>query len=479
MAKKLSKPVAKKILGVSSGNTHSGQIRSDEFLPELRGTGAIRTFREMRENDSTIGAVMFAVEQILRDVEINVIPADESDKAKVESDFVKSVLADMDHTLDDHVSEALSFLSYGFSWFEVVYKRREGPLQRDPKKKSKYSDGRMGVRKIASRAPWTVSKFYVDRKTGDVNGILQNVGFVSKERKPIPTHKSLYYRTPTINNDPSGRSILRNSYVAYTYLGRIQNIEAIAIERELNGIPVGRIPSDYLSDTASDDQKEVVKTFERVLRDTKLNDQNYVLLPSDHYPDKEGGPSNVRLMDFELMSSSGNRNIDIGPVVSRYQHDIARSILSEFLMLGSTSTGSYALSKSKTDLFLRALESYIQTIVDVLNKQLVERLWEINGLDYNYMPKIEAGDVAPHDLKELGSYLRNLNGADINLSDQHDIIDALLKNAELPLLDREQYQKSQEEKRELDLSKNTPDSETDPETDEDTEDVDKDTKDKK
>ena len=55
------------------------------------------------------------------------------------------------------------------------------------------------------------------------------------------------------------------------------------------------------------------------------------------------------------------------------------------------------------------------------------------------MPKLVAGDVAPHDLRELSSYLRNLNGADINLSDQPDIVDALLHNAELPDLDREIY----------------------------------------
>jgi len=171
------------------------------------------------------------------------------------------------------------------------------------------------------------------------------------------------------------------------------------------------------------------------------------------YPDKDGGPSNHRLVDIELMSASGNRNIDIDPIIRRYQHDIARSVLSEFLMLGGGSTGSYALSKSKTDLFLRALEAYIQTIVDVLNKQLVEPLWQLNGLDPKLMPKITAGDVAPHDLKELGSYLRNLNGADISLADQPDIVDALLANAELPPLDLEVYAESLERKHMADAAR--------------------------
>ena len=69
------------------------------------------------------------------------------------------------------------------------------------------------------------------------------------------------------------------------------------------------------------------------------------------------------------------------------------------------------------------------------------------------MPTLKAGDVAPHDLDALGSYLRNLNGADINLTEQVDIIDALLANAELPLLDRELYQKSLEEKKQAEKDK--------------------------
>jgi len=429
MVKKLSEAAAKSTLGVSGDNTHNGQIRADEFLPELRGKKAVRKYREMRDNDSTVGAVMYSVEQILRDVDLHVTPANDSDAAKVEKEFVESVLDDMDHTLDDHVSDALSYLSYGFGWFEVIYKRRVGPTERSPKKHSKYTDGRIGVRKIAARAPWTINKFDVDQKTGDVLGVEQSVGIMNGSNY-IPTNKSLYYRTTSLNGDPSGRSILRNAYTSYEYLNNLQAIEAIAVERELAGIPVARIPAEYLSGDASAAQSGFVHNLQQILRDVKFNEQGYIILPSDTYPDKDGSPTNQRLVDVELMASNGKRNIDINPIVSRYQHDIARSMLSEFLLLG-TSGGSYALSKSKTDLFLRALESYIQAIVDVLNKQLVERLWQLNGLSYDLMPTIVAGDVAPHDLREIASFLRNLNGAGIDVSSHPEVISDLMDIAEL------------------------------------------------
>ena len=190
-------------------------------------------------------------------------------------------------------------------------------------------------------------------------------------------------------------------------------------------------PLSICQSDASAAQSGFVGNLQQILRDVKFNEQGYIITPSDTYPDKDGSPTNIRLVDIELMSSNGNRNVDIDPIVRRYQHDIARSVLSEFLMLGGGNNGSYALSKSKTDLFLRALESYIQAIVDVLNKQLVERLWQLNGLNYDLMPCIKAGDVAPHDLREIAAFLRNLNGADINVSDHPEVIQDLMDIAEL------------------------------------------------
>lgn len=444
--KRLSETTAKIELGVPGRNTYTGGIRADEFLPELRGKKAIKAFRKMRDNDAVIGAVMYTVEQTLRDVKIKVKPADETPAAQEEADFLQSILDDMEHTLDDHISEALSSLTYGFAWFEVVYKKRDGDA-RSPKKRSKYTDGRIGVRKISIRAPWTVDKFIVNQDNGDVIGLQQEVGF-GKSPAAIPIEKSVYYRTTSLNNDPSGRSVLRNAYSAYTYLNKIQAFEAIAIERELHGVPVGRMPAEYLSQDSTDDQKNLKQQFERILKDLKNNEQGYVLLPSDLYVDADGKPTAQRLMDIELITANGSRSIDIDPVVRRYQHDIARSLIAEFLMLGGGGNGSYALSKSKTDIFLRSLESYINTIVDTLNKQLVKRIWELNGLDEALMPKLVAGDVAPHDLKEIAAFLRNLNGANINVSNQYKTVEGLMEIAELPF-DKEEYQAGLEEEKAL------------------------------
>ena len=446
-----SKTKSKTEIGYSGANTRFGQIRADEFQNELKGKQGIRKYREMRDNDATIGAVMYATEQILRDVPRIVEPSDKKNAKAVEmAEWLETVFDDMEHSLDDHISEALSSLTFGFAIFEPVYKIRGGPKFVDPKRKSKYSDGHYGIRKLASRAQWTIDNFKVDEKTGEILGVNQERSALTSNF--IPKNKLVHYRTTTTNNDPSGRSILRNAFKSYVYLNTMQVTEGIAVERELNGIPIIRIPSDYLADDATEDQVAIRKMAERIGRDLKFNEQGSIVLPSDVWVVEDKATTH-RLVDVELIASNGNRNIAIDPIIRRYQHDIARSVMAEFLMLGSSTTGSYALSKSKTDIFLRSVESYINTIYDVLNAQVVKPLWELNGFDVELMPTLKAGDVAPHDLDALGSYLRNLNGADINLTEQVDIIDALLANAELPLLDRELYQKGLEEKKQAEKDK--------------------------
>jgi uncharacterized protein YgfB (UPF0149 family) len=47
------------------------------------------------------------------------------------------------------------------------------------------------------------------------------------------------------------------------------------------------------------------------------------------------------------------------------------------------------------------------------------------------MPTVVAGDVAPHDLREIAAFLRNLNGANIDVSSHPEVIQDLMDIAEL------------------------------------------------
>ena len=404
-------------VGYAGTNTRYGQIKADEKLNQLRGVQGVTQYREMRDNDATVGAALYAIEQTLRDVDYKVIPVDDTQAAVDAAEFVEDVFDDMKYSLDDHISQALSSLTFGWFDSEVIYKRR--------------SDGRIGVHKLAPRAQWTINRFDVDEVSGDLKGIYQNQGH-NGYTGYIPANKLVHYTTTNVNGDYSGRSILRNAYKSYEYLKTMQEYEAISVERNLHGVPKGKMPAEYLAESATDDQKAVMNDFLTAIKDLKNNEQGAIIVPSDPYYNDDGKASNMPLMDVELMTVQGTGGIDVDKIIRRYQHDIARTLLAEFVMLGSSAGGSYALSKTKGDMFLRSLESYLNTIYDCLQRQLLPRLFELNGISSDLIPTLKPNDVVPHDLRELGAFLRNINGAGIALTNQSDTLEAIFEAAELP-----------------------------------------------
>lgn len=404
-------------LGVDSDYSPNWGIRFDEFVPDLRGERGIRRLREMATNDPICGAILSAMDLMMRRTPWRIEGG--SDEAR---ELVEWSLHHLDDaSFQDFVSDALSFLPYGFSLFEIVAR----PPGRHPK-------GWVTLRRLAPRAQWTIDRFEV-APNGDVLGAHQ---LSTQGSAFLPAAKLLHFRTTSKQNDPAGVSVLRSAYSSWYFANRIKEIEAVAIERELNGIPLIRVPADYMAPEATDAQKAFMSAIKKIARDVKRNEQGYIILPSDPYMDDADKPSTMRLVDFELIASSGKRDIDTNIVIQRYQQDMARSALADFVLLGSNDRGSFALSKSKADLFLSALTGYVDSIAAVLNRRLIPTLCGWNGIDEADYPKVSHGTVAPIDLNELGQFLQRLTLAGISIEGSPDIENYLLEISGLPPANR-------------------------------------------
>lgn len=411
MAKAPSRTAGMQEIGVAGQYDPKGGLRQDEFLYKLRGYQATRTYREMKDNDPIIGAILTAMDMMMRSVEWKIEPAEGANSGgSEEADFIKTVIDDMESTFPEFISEVLSFLPFGFSFFEIVYKRRMGMGRTLPSQRSKYDDGKIGVRKLAPRAQWTIDRFEVT-STGEILGAYQRATWANWAEVFIPIDKGLLFRTTSANNDPAGRSVLRNAYIPYYYVTHIQSLEAIAIERELNGLPLGRVPAKYLSPNASTEEKSFVETYKNILSKVRKNEIGYILLPSDVYEDESERPSQTRMVDFELVASKGTRDIDTGKVIQRHQQNMARTVLADFIMLGTSERGSFALSQDKTNLFLKSITGHLLTIASVLNRRLFPNLLTINGFDASKAPIATPGKIAQHDLKIFGELVERLIGA--------------------------------------------------------------------
>lgn len=376
-------------------------VFTEEFLPELQGIRGVETYKEMSENDSTIGAVLFAVEMLMRQVEFNIQPAEDTEADKKAAEFVESCLYDMEETWTDTVSEILSFLTYGWSYHEIVYKRRNGKSS-DRRMKSKYDDGLIGWRKLPLRSQDTLWEWVYAPDSDDLLGMTQ-MPPPKYEQITIPIEKALHFKTRSRKANPEGRSILRNAYRSWYFLKRIQSIEGIGMERDLAGFPVLTGPEELdLWDAEDPQMVEMLNAAINIVTSIRRDSREGLVLPNG--------------WKLELLSSGNRRQFDTNQIIERYEKRMAMSVLADFIFLGQQTVGSFALSSDKTELFGMAIGTYLDIICEVFNNQAIPRLIDINGdafKDITDYPTMVHGDVESADLDSLAGYVNTLIGAGV------------------------------------------------------------------
>jgi len=409
----------------------TGLLRSDgmiyeEWLPQLSGTRAMKVYREMRDNDAVIGSIMLAVESLIREVTWRVVPSSQSESARQAALFLEQCLMDMSHTFDDFIDEVLSMLPYGFALFEVVYKKRGGDSC-SPKFKSRYDDGRVGWRKFSIRGQQTIWSWVFD-DDGGIRGAIQQAP-PNYRQVFLPIEKCLLFRTTTIKNNPEGRSMLRNAYRSYYFLKRIQEIEAIGIERDLAGLPVLEVPEEIMSKNANSTQKVLRGDLEKLVSQIRRDEREGVVMPSS--VSRDGSPTGYKL---SLLSSGGKRQLDSNEIIKRYESRIAMTVLAEFVLLGMDTVGSFALASSKTHLFSKAVKGILDDIQETLNRFAVSSLFKANPeFTEEDWPRLEAGDVETPQLDEVANYVQKLTMSGL-LTPDRALEEKLRAIADLPEL---------------------------------------------
>lgn len=398
------------VIGATGLDRSAGQI-NEEWLRQLKGTNAVNVYRQMRDNDAIIGAFMFAVESLVRQVRFYAKPASKTPEAIAEAEFVEQCMRDMSHTFSDLLSEVLSMLVFGWSYFEKVYKVRKGPNEKDPKYRSRFTDGRVGWRKISIRAQDTLDHWEFD-DDGGIRGMWQ-VSPPNYELAFIPIERSLLFRTQTNKNNPEGRSVLRNAYRSWYFKKRLEEIEAIGVERDLSGLPVLEVPPEIMSTAASAADKSLRTSLENMVQQIKRDEREGMVIPSEL--DQDGKPTGYR---FRLLNSGGRRAVDVDGAIKRYESRMAMAVMAEFLLLGTDKVGSFALASTKTHLFSVALGSMIDSICQTFTRFAIGDLMRVNGVDPKLWPTLEHGDIESPELKEVASFVSNLTDAGVLVPDE-------------------------------------------------------------
>lgn len=341
----------------------------DDFLPQLRGRKAMQVYREMADNDATIGAALYLVEQYARQVTWTV---EGDDDATVQA--LTDELDGLPDSWDDFLAAALSEIVYGWSLFEIVYGRRGSGW---------------GWDKLAFRPQMSLHKWELD-ENGDIAEFLQDTGRGSIV--PIPIEKCVHFRTTTATGQPEGRSLLRRAYRAWWFKHRIEDFLGIGIERDLNGLPHMRVPLEVILEGGTE-----YGEWKKLVTGVRVNDQAGIITPLEY--DENGNP----LYELEVLQSNGRAKVDAHQVWRSFAQDMAAVLVAEFSQLGRDAVGSRALGESKVSTFATALEALLDQVEEQFHRQATMRLAELNG--WTDVPRVKHGDVEAPDLDTIGMFL--------------------------------------------------------------------------
>lgn len=391
-------------LGSTGLKQHGGMI-DEEFLVRLRGRNAIRIYREMIHNSPVIASALYAIRMLIRQVKWRIEPSDESDAAKAEAEDTEGALEDMSHTFDDFISEVLSMIWAGYAPFEIVYKLRRGPDQDDGSLRSKFNDGKFGWRKIEIRGQETLDRWVFSEEDNGLDGMVQ-MDIHAHNHGPIfiPIEKMLLFRTDVFKGNPEGMSLLRPAAIPYWYIKRIQEFEAIGVERNLAGMPIMEVPAEILIGNASPEHLAARAALEKFITQVRMDERWGGLVPSEVKPD--GSPSGYK---FKLMAASGRKIVDTDIIIKRYRNEMLMLFMAQFLTMGTEKVGSFSLASNMTDLFATALGTIMGSITDVVNRFMIPRRQRLNGRPPELDPVLVHGDIEGPELDKLASYITSLS----------------------------------------------------------------------
>lgn len=349
-----------------------------ETNPRLQWPQSVRTFDQMRREDSQVGSVLRAVTHPIRRTSWMVDPADARPEAidlvarslglPVQGREKEAPLRAGDKfDFDEHLRLALLELVYGHSVFEQVYEPDETGLVR--------------LRKLAWRPPRTIDKWDVALDGGLI--AIEQKAVLAGRAVRIPVDRLVVYVNEREGANWIGTSLLRTAYKNWLLKDRMIRAQALTVERNGLGIPVYKgapLPNGGAGMTQAE-----IEDWHRTQREDGLK------LAKSMRAGEDAGASIPNGSDLILAGVTGDLP-DAGQAIQYHDEQIARAVLAHFLNLGSE-TGSWALGATFADFFVGSLNAIATHIANVLQEHVVEDLVALNWGPDEPAPRVVAATI--------------------------------------------------------------------------------------
>lgn len=398
--------LALKETGYLGLRTASGQILA-EANRAFTFPAFFRTIQEMRANP-TVGSAMNVYRFMITRPKWTVKPCIDADSKQIaRAKIVESMMDDMEDSWDTFLHSVVPYLEYGYSIHNIVPRRR---LTRNG---SKFSDGLVGIRKLAVRNPETIVKWHFDPSNRELLKVEQSVAHLENQYQPtlplnengnidLPRESFLLFTASATGGNPQGNSIYRNIYLSYKQLTMLQDNQLLSVAKSSAGVMKIEVPAAYLQGENSPDKGVAGTAFKTIIDGHNNGTNRGLLVPQEYTP--EGKP----MFDYSIMEDKGGQRNNVESIIKGLQNDIAIALSVDVLRLGADGTGSFSLASAKSSILALAIDSRLKEIRSVLNKHLMKFIFTMNGWSLEDMPTFEYSDIEEIDIGEFSSAIQRI-----------------------------------------------------------------------
>lgn len=342
---KSSPPALNTELGTTGNNKlqslFDGEVISQDKIK-------IEDFRNMLDKDGTAQAMYSILTMPLLASGYSIEPEDKSAEAKAQAEFVQDVFSRPPHKggmstpFDLVLEDMLRAVIEGYRTFEKVFELNE--------------QEKIVFKKIAQRDNTTVTLMSDDR--GGFDGFKQYALIGSTwEQVKIPKERAFLYTFGKSFNWLKGRSAFMAAYYHYDKKHRAYYLANQSLQ--VSAIPLKTVTPNGKT------------TFNQTSLDSAVD-----------AVDQLGFNSTVGIpdgFDVDIQKLDGNNTL-AKDIIEHHNAEMARSILAQFMMLGTNSnTGSWALSSDQSDFFIQALNSVARSLEMHITSYLIADL-----INYNF-----------------------------------------------------------------------------------------------
>ena len=403
--------------GVVGTVVYCGYIHNREKSAKWSGPQKYITIADMAVNTSIIAAGVRYTSGLIAHPKWTVHPSIEGDaEAEAAAELVESVIHDLNTPWSHVVRRAYMYKFYGFGLQEWTAKRR--------------LDGKVGLATIAPRPQFTVDRWEID-DAGIVAGVWQ---LSPKTGAPIgiPRSKLMYLVDNALSDSPEGVGVFRHLAEPWERLKMFHDLEARAFERDLRGIPIGRIPYTLINEAVKAGQltetkaKDMVMSMEDFVQmAVKQSDTGLTIDSAPYVSQAADGDKVTGTMQWglELLQGAGGGMVEIASSIKRTQFEMATIMCVQQLLFGMEGqSGNRAMSKDMSQNLYLMADAALTDISSGVDMDIIGPICLLNNIPEEKRPYCEVEDVAFKDAESVAATLQKMAQAGAVLAPDDPVI---------------------------------------------------------